>query len=100
MFSLCAVSSNANESQPGVQEDAIDDDEGFPIIPYERLKTDSANPISEIDSSKREVRVQYFNYIARVTSHFHSFIQHKDLRMHYFIFIIFLLSVVLVFSGI
>ncbi|KMZ55951.1 Villin-3 [Zostera marina] len=48
------LSSNANESQPGVQEDATDDDEGFPIIPYERLKTDSANPISEIDSSKRE----------------------------------------------
>lgn len=58
--SSCAVNPKINESQPGVQEDETDDDEGFPIFPYERLKTDSANPISEIDASKREVRVQLY----------------------------------------
>lgn len=42
-----------------IQEDAkegeAEDEEGLPIFPYERLKTTSTDPVTEIDVTKREV---------------------------------------------
>lgn len=42
-----------------IQEDAkegeAEDEEGLPVFPYERLKTTSADPVTEIDITKREV---------------------------------------------
>lgn len=41
-----------------IEEDAKEgeiDEEKFPIYPYERLKTSSDDPVSEIDVTKREV---------------------------------------------
>ncbi|XP_015866055.2 villin-4 [Ziziphus jujuba] len=40
--------------QEDVKEGEAEDDEGLPIYPYERLKTTSSDPISEIDVTKRE----------------------------------------------
>lgn len=42
--------------QEDVKEGEAEDDEGLPIYPYERLKTTSSDPISEIDVTKREVK--------------------------------------------
>ena len=45
-----------------IQEDAkegeAEDEEGLPIFPYERLKVNAANPVAEIDVTKREVNHQ------------------------------------------
>lgn len=41
--------------QEDVKEGEAEDEEGLPIYPYERLKTSSADPITEIDVTKREV---------------------------------------------
>ncbi|XP_022969600.1 villin-4-like isoform X2 [Cucurbita maxima] len=40
--------------QEDVKEGEAEDDEGLTIYPYERLKTTSADPISDIDVTKRE----------------------------------------------
>lgn len=37
------------------KEGEAEDKEGLPIFPYERLKTTSADPVKDIDVSKREV---------------------------------------------
>lgn len=37
-----------------VKEGEAEDDEGLPIHPYERLKTSSTDPVTEIDVTKRE----------------------------------------------
>lgn len=42
--------------QEDVKEGEAEDDEGLPIYPYERLKTTSSDPMSEIDVTKREVK--------------------------------------------
>ena len=38
-----------------VKENEPEDDEGLPIYPYERLKTTAADPVTEIDVTRREV---------------------------------------------
>eukprot|EP00257_Ricinus_communis_P011852 XP_002533373.2 villin-4 [Ricinus communis] len=40
--------------QEDVKEGEAEDEEGLPIYPYERLKINSTDPISEIDVTKRE----------------------------------------------
>nr|CAD1826066.1 unnamed protein product [Ananas comosus var. bracteatus] len=49
---------NSGVSDLTIEEDAkeneADIDEGLPIFPYERLKTSSTDPVSEIDITKRE----------------------------------------------
>ncbi|KAL5549272.1 hypothetical protein UlMin_004503 [Ulmus minor] len=40
--------------QEDVKESEAEDDEGLPIYPYDRLKTTSTDPITEIDVTKRE----------------------------------------------
>nr|XP_010927065.1 villin-5 isoform X1 [Elaeis guineensis] len=40
--------------QEDVKEGEAEDDEGLPVFPYERLKTSSTDPVSEIDVTKRE----------------------------------------------
>ncbi|XAR51144.1 hypothetical protein NMG60_11005693 [Bertholletia excelsa] len=40
--------------QEDVKEGETEDEEGLPTYPYERLKIDSADPITEIDVTKRE----------------------------------------------
>ncbi|OAY85038.1 Villin-4 [Ananas comosus] len=40
--------------QEDVKEGEPEDDEGLPIYPYERLKTNSPDPVKEIDVTKRE----------------------------------------------
>ncbi|KAL3632681.1 Villin-4 [Castilleja foliolosa] len=40
--------------QEDVKEDDVEDDEGLPIYPYERLTTSSTNPVEDIDVTKRE----------------------------------------------
>ncbi|KAF6142356.1 hypothetical protein GIB67_023381 [Kingdonia uniflora] len=40
--------------QEDVKEGEADDEEGLPIHPYERLKTFSSDPVTEIDVTKRE----------------------------------------------
>jgi gelsolin len=42
--------------QEDVKEGEAEEEEGLPIFPYERLKTTSTDPISEIDVTKREVK--------------------------------------------
>ncbi|KAL6843230.1 hypothetical protein ACP4OV_026943 [Aristida adscensionis] len=37
-----------------VKENEPDDDEGLPVYPYERLKTTAADPVTEIDVTRRE----------------------------------------------
>ncbi|PKA58675.1 Villin-4 [Apostasia shenzhenica] len=44
----------SNIIQENVKEGVLEDDEGLPIFPYERLKTSSTDPVSEIDVTKRE----------------------------------------------
>lgn len=41
--------------QEDVKEGETEDDEGLTTYPYERLKTTSTDPISDIDVTKREV---------------------------------------------
>lgn len=42
-----------------IEEDAtegeVEDDEGLPVYPYERLTTSSTDPAEDIDVTKREV---------------------------------------------
>ncbi|XP_073001746.1 villin-5-like [Typha latifolia] len=40
--------------QEDVKEDEPEDEEGLPTFPYERLKTTSTDPVTEIDVTKRE----------------------------------------------
>eukprot|EP00262_Sarcandra_glabra_P008787 TRINITY_DN2252_c1_g2_i1.p1 TRINITY_DN2252_c1_g2~~TRINITY_DN2252_c1_g2_i1.p1 ORF type:complete len:320 (+),score=56.97 TRINITY_DN2252_c1_g2_i1:107-961(+) len=40
--------------QEDVKEDEVEDEEGLPIFPYERLKILSPDPVAEIDVTKRE----------------------------------------------
>jgi hypothetical protein len=40
-----------------VESLTINEDEGLPIYPYERLKTTAADPVTEIDVTRREVIV-------------------------------------------
>lgn len=40
--------------QEDVKEGEAEDDEGLPIFPYERLKVNAADPVTEIDVTKRE----------------------------------------------
>ncbi|GAB2246871.1 hypothetical protein Droror1_Dr00006753 [Drosera rotundifolia] len=40
--------------QEDAKEDEVDDDEGLPTYPYERLVTSSADPVTDIDVTKRE----------------------------------------------
>ncbi|KAF3452761.1 hypothetical protein FNV43_RR03194 [Rhamnella rubrinervis] len=40
--------------QEDVKEGEAEDEEGLPIYPYDRLKTTSTDPVSEIDVTKRE----------------------------------------------
>ena len=44
--------------QEDVKEGEAEDEEGLTIYPYERLKTTSADPISDIDVTKREVTLK------------------------------------------
>nr|CAB3469800.1 unnamed protein product [Digitaria exilis] len=44
------ITEDAKENEP-------EDDEGLPIYPYERLKTTAADPVTEIDVTRREVIV-------------------------------------------
>ena len=47
-----------------IQEDAkegVEDEEDLPAYPYERLKTTSADPISDIDVTRREVKFKPAN---------------------------------------
>lgn len=44
--------------QEDVKEGETEDEEGLPIYPYDRLKTIAADPVTEIDVTKREVRFQ------------------------------------------
>ena len=47
-----------------IQEDAkegVEDEEDLPAYPYERLKTTSADPVSEIDVTRREVKFKSTN---------------------------------------
>ncbi|KAF7806650.1 villin-4 [Senna tora] len=50
--------SNGGESmssiEEGVKEGETEDDENLPVYPYERLKIGSADPIADIDVTKRE----------------------------------------------
>lgn len=46
--------------QEDVKEGEAEDDEGLTIYPYERLKTTSTNPVSDIDVTKREVILEQF----------------------------------------
>lgn len=41
--------------QEDVKEGEVEDDEGLPVYPYERLKITSSDPVTEIDVTKREV---------------------------------------------
>jgi len=41
------INEDAKENEP-------EDDEGLPIYPYERLKTTAADPVTEIDVTRRE----------------------------------------------
>ena len=44
-----------------IQEDVKEgeaEDEGLPIFPYERLRVNAADPVTEIDVTKREVNHQ------------------------------------------
>lgn len=43
--------------QEDVKEGEPEDDEGLPIYPYQRLKTNSPDPVKEIDVTKREVKL-------------------------------------------
>lgn len=43
--------------QEDVKEGEAEDDEGLPIYPYDRLKTTSTDAVSEIDVTKREVKI-------------------------------------------
>ncbi|KAL6525515.1 Villin-4 [Orobanche hederae] len=40
--------------QEDVKEDEVEDDEGLPVYPYDRLITSSADPVEDIDVTKRE----------------------------------------------
>lgn len=40
-----------------VKENEPEDDEGLPIYPYDRLKITAADPVTEIDVTRREVIV-------------------------------------------
>ncbi|KAF2309650.1 hypothetical protein GH714_004455 [Hevea brasiliensis] len=40
--------------QEDVKEGEVEDEEGLPIFPYERLKISSTDPVTEIDVTKRE----------------------------------------------
>lgn len=42
--------------QEDMKEGEAEDEEGLPIFPYERLKTTSTDPATEIDVTKREVK--------------------------------------------
>lgn len=39
-----------------MKEGEVEDEEGLPTFPYERLKIGSSDPVAEIDVTKREVR--------------------------------------------
>lgn len=41
--------------QEDVKENEAEDEEGLTLYPYERLKTTSTDPVSDIDVTKREV---------------------------------------------
>lgn len=41
--------------QEDVKEDQPEDEEGLPTYPYDRLRTSSSNPVTDIDSTRREV---------------------------------------------
>jgi hypothetical protein len=47
-----------------VKENEPEDDEGLPIYPYDLLKTTAAEPVTEIDVTRREVNINigYFQY--------------------------------------
>lgn len=40
-----------------VKENEPEDDEGLPIYPYDLLKTTAAEPVTEIDVTRREVNI-------------------------------------------
>ncbi|XBI33333.1 hypothetical protein VPH35_056674 [Triticum aestivum] len=40
--------------QEDVKEDQPEDEEGLPTYPYDRLRTSSSNPVTDIDSTRRE----------------------------------------------
>jgi gelsolin len=48
---------------PTIQEDLKEgqpeNEEGLPVYPYERLRTSSINPVTDIDVTKREVNTGY-----------------------------------------
>lgn len=41
--------------QGDVKEGEAEDDEGLPVYPYESVNTDSTDPATDIDVTKREV---------------------------------------------
>ena len=46
--------------QEDVKEGEAEDDDGLTTYPYERLKTTSTDPVSDIDVTKREVMLKQF----------------------------------------
>lgn len=46
-----------------LKEDEAEDEEGLQIYPYERLKTSSSDPVTDIDVTKREVMYIYSMYV-------------------------------------
>lgn len=55
-----SVDPNSKPKPESIQEDAkeneAEDEEGLTVYPYERLKTTSSDPVTDIDLTKREVR--------------------------------------------
>ncbi|KAF5198979.1 Villin-4 [Thalictrum thalictroides] len=49
-----SISGRIEAIQEDVKEGETEDEEGLPIYPYERLKTFSPDPVTEIDVTKRE----------------------------------------------
>ena len=58
-------STSKENSMGSIQEDAkegeVEDEEGLTIYPYERLKTTSTEPVTDIDVTKREVLLLFFS---------------------------------------
>lgn len=46
--------------QEGVKESQVEGEEGLPAYPYDRLRTSSTNPATDIDVTKREVNPAVF----------------------------------------
>lgn len=66
------------------KEEEAEEDSNLPTFPYERLKTDSEDPVPDIDLTRREVRF------------FKTFLTHYNIHLIGFVFH----EISLVFAGI